>query len=72
MIQHNSSNTNSSGRLAGVIFLALIWIWLVYILFTRGGMNFYNIFIAAATGIIIFVPLWKKYIRPIIDNRKKK
>ena len=71
-MQNNSSPSNPNGRIAGTVVLALIWVWLVYVLLTRSGLTFYNIFVAAATGIIIFVPLWKRYIQPIIDNRKKK
>lgn len=42
--------------------LALIWVWLVIILLSRGGgFTLKNLFIVAASGIIIFVPLYKKY-----------
>lgn len=71
MKRNTPASGNDSGKIAGLILLALIWIWLVYMLFSRGGMTFYNLFIAVATGIIIFVPLWKRYIQPILDKRKK-
>ena len=70
MKQNNSDAGNDSGKIFGLIFLAIIWIWLVYVLFSRGGLGMKNLFIAAASGIIIFVPLWKRYIQPAI-NRKK-
>lgn len=44
-----------------MIILAAVWIWLCVIMFQAGGINLRNIFWAAASGIIIFVPLWKKY-----------
>lgn len=72
MKRNNSASGTDSGKIAGLILLALIWVWLVYILFTRGGLDVKNIFIAAASGIIIFVPLWKRYLQPILANRKKK
>lgn len=71
MKRNSQAPGNDYGKLAGLILLALIWIWLVYMLFTRGGIDFKNLFIAVASGIIIFVPLWKRYIQPILDNRKK-
>lgn len=71
MKQYNSDSTNDTGKIAGLILLALIWIWLVYYLFTRGGIDGKNIIVAVFSGIIIFVPLWKRYIRPILGRRKK-
>lgn len=72
MTYNNSSSGNDSGKIIGLIFLALLWIWLVYILFSNGGVNLKNIFVAAASGIIIFVPLWKRYLSPILAKRKEK
>lgn len=71
MKRNTSAPGNDSGKIAGLILLALIWIWLVYMLFSRGGLDLKNIFIAVASGIIILVPLWKRYIQPILANRKK-
>lgn len=49
-------------KIAGFSVLALVWLWLCWALFaTGGGLNLKNIFITVASGIIIFVPLWKKY-----------
>ena len=54
----------SIGKAAGFIFLAILWIWLcVTLLVNGGGFTFKNLFLIAASGIIIFVPLWKKYFR---------
>ncbi|MDE5712035.1 MAG: hypothetical protein K2I16_00155 [Muribaculaceae bacterium] len=50
-------------KIAGLSVLALLWIWLSWSLLALGGVNLKNILLVAATGIIIFVPLWKKYIR---------
>ena len=46
-----------------IIILVLFAIWLIlssYIL-KAGGFTFYNIFVIIASGIIIFVPLIRKY-----------
>lgn len=51
----------SKSKIIGIAILAIIWVWLVWILFMSGGFNLKNILIAAITGIIIFVPLYKKY-----------
>ena len=51
-------------RIAGLAMLALLWVWLsVGLLTSANGFNLKNILIAAMSGIIIFVPLYKKYIR---------
>ncbi|MFG6427657.1 hypothetical protein [Lepagella muris] len=50
-------------KIAGFSVLALLWIWLSLTLLLSGGFNFKNLFLVVASGIIIFVPLWKKYIR---------
>lgn len=71
MKQYNSTPGNDPGKITGIIILALLWAWLVYMLFTRGGFNGRNIIISLLSGIIIFVPLWKKYILPILNSKKK-
>ncbi len=48
-------------KIIGTVVLAIIWIWLVWLLLTAGGLNLKNLLIAAMTGVIIFVPLYKKY-----------
>lgn len=48
-------------KFIGIAILALIWVWLVWMLLSAGGINLKNILIAAMTGVIIFVPLYKKY-----------
>ncbi|MDE7159514.1 MAG: hypothetical protein K2O24_01520 [Muribaculaceae bacterium] len=59
-----------------ILFLALLWLWLCWILVSAGGLTGKNAFLIVASGIIIFVPLWKRYIRPSQgggdkrDNRK--
>lgn len=47
-----------------IIFLALLWLWLCWTLVAAGGWNGKNAFLIVSSGIIIFVPLWKRYIRP--------
>ena len=51
-------------RVAGLALLALAWIWLCAGLLTSAdGFNLKNILIALMSGIIIFVPLYKKYFK---------
>ncbi len=51
-------------KTAGLILLALVWLWLCWSLVALGGgFNLKNILLIVASGIIIFVPLWKKYVR---------
>lgn len=45
-------------------FIAALWLLLCYLLLTRASrIDFYVIFTMVASGIIIFVPLYKKYMR---------
>lgn len=59
-------------RIAGFIFLGLLWIWLSQYLLRFDGINLKNLLLVAMTGIIILVPLYRKYIDPANkDNNKK-
>lgn len=53
----------TTSRKIGIVFLFLLWVWLSRYLLVYGGFNLKNLFLVVASGIIIFVPLWKKYIR---------
>ena len=58
-------------KTAGFSVLALVWIWLCRALIVAGGgFTLKNVFLIAASGIIIFVPLWKKYCRQETNNKK--
>lgn len=46
----------------GITVLAIVWIWLAWILLSQGGITLKNLMVLAITGIIIFVPLYRKYI----------
>ena len=48
-------------KVIGIVILVIIWIWLVWMLLSSEGVNLKNLLISAMTGIIIFVPLYKKY-----------
>ena len=54
------------GRLwiyAGIVVLALVWIWLAAYVFIKNGVTLLNIGWVAISGVIVFVPLYKKYLR---------
>jgi len=40
-----------------------LWLFLVYIVWTTAVHNIMTVFAIVASGIIVFVPLYKKYIR---------
>lgn len=48
-----------------VIFIsvALAWAVLVVLLLTTGGVTLYNLFVVAASGIIVLVPMYRKYVK---------
>ena len=51
----------SNAKKIGLAILFLVWAVLCWQLFLRGGFNLKNRFVATASGIVIFVPLWKKF-----------
>lgn len=56
-------------KYAGLAVLLFLWCWLSFMLFTRaGGLTLKNIFIVGASGVIVFVPLYRKYFTPADDN----
>jgi hypothetical protein len=54
----------NTGRWIRFACILLLWMFLVYLLLTRAArIDFMVIFTIVASGIIVFVPLYKKYIR---------
>lgn len=53
----------------GLGVLAVIWIWLAWGIFSTKGFNLYNLLVVAMAGIIIFVPVYKKYFK--VTSSKK-
>lgn len=47
----------------GIGILVLVWIWLSYYVLARAGVNLINLFWIAASAIVIFVPLYRRYIK---------
>lgn len=43
--------------------LGLLWLALVVYILTHAPITFYTLFVCAASWIIIFVPMYKKYIK---------
>lgn len=48
--------------------LTALWIILCYLLIQGRGINLWSLFVIFASGIVVFVPLYKKYMRN--GNRK--
>lgn len=52
------------GNLIRFAFILILWFALCYLLLTRvARIDFMTIFAIVASGIVVFVPLYKKYIR---------
>lgn len=50
------------GKIIRFGFIVVLWVWLCYLLLTRSKqINFMVIFSIVASGIIVFVPLYKRY-----------
>lgn len=63
--------TSKTIRLIGIGILGLVWLWLAWGFLSVKGITLINLIILAMTGIIIFVPLYKKYILTLHDVQKK-
>ncbi len=59
-------------RIGGIAILGLVWIWLGWGFLSSKGITLLNLIILAMTGIIIFLPLYKKYILGNDNGPKKK
>lgn len=46
-----------------LVFIALLWLILCYLIIATRPLNLHTIFIIVASGIIVWVPLYKKYIK---------
>ena len=54
----------TTGNLIRFVCILLLWVGLCWLLLTRTArIDFMVIFIIVASGIIVFVPLYKKYVR---------
>lgn len=47
--------------LFGFIVLALVYIWLAWLILSKSSVTLYNILLIVMAGMIIFVPLYRKY-----------
>ena len=45
------------------ICIAALWLILCYLMLQGRGLNFYTLFVIIASGIIVFLPLYKKYFK---------
>lgn len=43
--------------------LALLWLFLCYLMISAQGFTAWTMFIIIVSGIVVFVPIYKKYIR---------
>lgn len=57
-------------KIIGLVVLVIVWAWLSYMIFVGAGFTLRTLFISAASGIIIFVPLYKRYVAPDLKKRK--
>ena len=60
----NNVDIMTTGNIIRFACILLLWLALCYILLTRAArIDFMVIFAIVASGIIVFVPLYKKYVR---------
>lgn len=53
----------TTSRIIRFVFILALWLVLCYLLVTRRGLDGMTVFIIVASGIVVWVPLYKKYIR---------
>lgn len=53
----------------GLGVLGIIWLWLAWGLIAAKGVTLYNLLIIAMAGVIIFVPVYKKYFGAPSDHK---
>ena len=59
-----NNDTMTTGNLIRFACILLLWLGLCWLLLTRAAkIDFMVIFTIVASGIIVFVPLYKKYVR---------
>lgn len=49
------------GAVVGFMILGAVWAWLAWLLLSKEGLTLKDILIVVMSGIIVFVPLWKRY-----------
>lgn len=47
----------------GIGILVAVWLWLAWYVLAGSGVTLINIFWVVISGIIVFVPLYRKYFR---------
>ena len=60
----NIIGTMTTGNMIRFVCILLLWVGLCWILISRAAkIDFMLVFTIVASGIIVFVPLYKKYVR---------
>ena len=62
-------NEMKVGVIIRFVCVTILWLILCYLLLVGRSLNFWTLFVIVCSGIIIFVPLYKKYVR---DGNGKK
>lgn len=52
----------TTAKYIGFAVLALLWAWLSIDLMLLGGFNLKNIIVSGASGAVIFIPLYRRYL----------
>lgn len=44
-----------------LVIIAILWLLLVVWILSAAVINFFTLFAIASSGVIVFVPMWRKY-----------
>lgn len=53
----------SNAVIIRLVFIAALWIALVAMILQTARLDFFTLFAVAASGVVVFVPLYKKHFR---------
>lgn len=48
-------------NIARLVIISAIWLLVAVYVLTHAVLNFFTIFAVAASAVIVFVPMWRKY-----------
>ena len=51
----------STANIIRFVIIGALWLLLVIFILSHAILNFFTLFAILASGIIVFVPLWRKY-----------
>ena len=75
-LAHQNINSTTNNMKTGLIIrfacLTALWVILCYLVISTRGLNFWTLFAVIVSGVLVFVPNYKKHIRGNDENKRNK